>query len=377
MLGDEYRLLEKILAPVIVGQNKFERLFTLAGGGSIEMWSCDSPDAGRGRKYAAIAVDECALIPGLLRLWQENLRPTLSDLRGTSLWLSTPKGINNDFYRLFQRGMEGDEDWASFQGATAENPFIPKDDLVAAKRDMSPLAYAQEYDAKFLAMSGSVFGDVAAAICPVPEHLRTPPPASASWFSTFGPPRYCIGCDWAGSGRGGDYTAFVTVCRSGEISYVVDVVRLRGVSFQQQQGKLWQLWKKYGECGILAEQNSLGQVILENLRRSGISVRGWQMTNATKAKLVDFTSLSIDRGTLKLPDDSPELVAELLSYAAVPLANGMTRFSAPQGEHDDLCVAMMLGLWGVNHFGAMNTPQGLEAARELAANILGGRYTGF
>ena len=42
--------------------------------------------------------------------------PTLMDLEGSALFLSTPNGIANYFYSLYLRGPGPErEDWASFQ----------------------------------------------------------------------------------------------------------------------------------------------------------------------------------------------------------------------------------------------------------------------
>jgi hypothetical protein len=52
----------------------------------IEFWSLDSPDSGRGRKYAVVVVDEAAMIPELEAAWQQSIRPTLTDLQGSAPW---------------------------------------------------------------------------------------------------------------------------------------------------------------------------------------------------------------------------------------------------------------------------------------------------
>ena len=97
LLSDVWRELQVILQPVIARTNQQERRLELHGGGVIEMWSLDSPDSGRGRAYAVAVVDECALVQNLEQVWQQTIRPMLTDLRGEAWFLSTPKG-----YELLQ-----------------------------------------------------------------------------------------------------------------------------------------------------------------------------------------------------------------------------------------------------------------------------------
>jgi hypothetical protein len=122
LLSDVWRELQTTLDPVIVSANQQERRLELRGRGTIEMWSLDSPDSGRGRAYAAIVVDEAAMVPNLEQAWQ-SIRPMLTDLRGEAWFLSTPKGLNY-FKTLFDRGQDPERtDWASWQLPTAENPI--------------------------------------------------------------------------------------------------------------------------------------------------------------------------------------------------------------------------------------------------------------
>src|SRR5574343_790123 len=47
---DDYRALENILAPVIVGKSKTEMRFEIVGGGVIDFHSLDKPDNIRGKR---------------------------------------------------------------------------------------------------------------------------------------------------------------------------------------------------------------------------------------------------------------------------------------------------------------------------------------
>jgi hypothetical protein len=92
LLEESWRELKRILGPTIVNKSEQEHRLELYGGGTIECWSMDTGDPARGRKYRRIVVDEAAMVPNLLDIWNQALRPTLADLAGESWWLSTPRG---------------------------------------------------------------------------------------------------------------------------------------------------------------------------------------------------------------------------------------------------------------------------------------------
>src|SRR5262245_9284865 len=155
MLSDVWRELQTMLGPVIASANQQERRLELHGGGSIEMWSLDSPDSGRGRAYALIVVDEAAMVSNLEQAWQQTLRPMLTDSIGEAWFLSTPKGLNY-FKALFDRGQDpGREEWASWQLPTAENPHIASGEIESAQMDLAEAAFSQEYLAQFGNWEGS------------------------------------------------------------------------------------------------------------------------------------------------------------------------------------------------------------------------------
>src|SRR5262249_12371137 len=135
-----WRELQSRLYPVTRDKNEQERRLELKGGGTLEVWSLDSSDSGRGRAYAAVVVDEAALIPNLESAWQESIRPQLTDYRGSAWFLATPKGTANYFHTLYQRGQDPSQaEWASWQMPTSANPYIDSVEIESAPPDLSDL----------------------------------------------------------------------------------------------------------------------------------------------------------------------------------------------------------------------------------------------
>src|ERR1700720_2139571 len=157
VLSDVWRQLQIALQPVIARVSQQDRRIELHGGGGVEMWSLDSPDAGRGRAYALVVIDEAAMVTNFEPAWQQSIRPTLTDFLGQAWFLSTPKGMSY-FKRLFDRGQDqANEDWASWQMPTSENSYIRPEEIRAARLDLTEAAFNQEYLALFVNWEGSVF----------------------------------------------------------------------------------------------------------------------------------------------------------------------------------------------------------------------------
>jgi hypothetical protein len=195
LLSEVWRELQATLRPLVKSLSQQDRRLELYGGGTVEMWSLDSSDAGRGRAYAVVVVDEAAMVPNLEQAWH-SIRPMLTELHGEAWFLSTPKGMNY-FKRLFDHGQDPlHPEWASWQMATTENPYMDPAEIEAARADVTESAFHQEYLALFVNWEGSVFrrvGDAATAIVKLSRQVGH---------------EYVIGCDW---GRSNDYTVFLVL----------------------------------------------------------------------------------------------------------------------------------------------------------------------
>ncbi len=358
-LAEVWRTMLDTLQPVLTAKNEQERRAELIGGGSIECWSLDSPDAGRGRKYRTVVVDEAAIVPDLETAWQQSIRPTLTDLRGDAWFLSTPKGIAGYFHALYQRGLDADNpDWRSWCMPTAANPFIDPAEIVDARRDLSELAFAQEYEARFVSWEGAVFRKIMDAVTEIPDALRNPGRPQA-WSTSW--PTFAIGADW---GRTNDYTVFTVVARVPGLPYslVVEIDRFRGMEYALQRARLQALWWRYGRPYLIAEMNSIGAPNIEQLRRDGISVHGFTTTNATKARVIQDLALAFERGALKIPNN-PALIGELQAFESRTLPSGLVQYSAPDGGHDDCVLSLAIAHHGLKQCAGAYSMDPYELAR--------------
>ena len=168
LLGEAWQELQRALKPITVRQNESEHWLQVVGGGMIECWSLDNPDAGRGRAYARIVVDEAALVADLEQAWQQTISPMLADHAGSDWFVSTPRGVANYFHTLYQHGQDPDKpDWASWQMPTNTNPHIRPEEIEIMRGNLTDLAFAQEVMAQFVSWAGAVFRRITDAVRPM------------------------------------------------------------------------------------------------------------------------------------------------------------------------------------------------------------------
>lgn len=149
-------IVERELLPV---RRKSERelFIQLENGTHIECRSEENPDQLIGEGLDLIVCAEAARLKH--RTWDQYLRPALADRRGAALFTSTPRGYNwfYDFYMMGQPGEQHEEGWESWQIPSSSNPLLGADEIEQARRTSTPEAFAQEWEAKFIAYGGLVF----------------------------------------------------------------------------------------------------------------------------------------------------------------------------------------------------------------------------
>ncbi len=109
----------------------------------------------RGQAFDFIVIDEVAMVRNFWSMWQEVIRPTLTDTKGGALFISTPKGFNH-FYDLYNLENK-DTDFKSFHFTSYDNPHLPKEEIEKAKEELTEDRFAQEYLADFRKTEGLVY----------------------------------------------------------------------------------------------------------------------------------------------------------------------------------------------------------------------------
>ena len=146
-------MLKDLGKDLIAAAHENTAVLTLVNGRKIYLKGSDRPDTLRGVGLYFVVLDEYANMKP--QVWEQIIRPTLADVRGSALFIGTPAGKNH-FFDLYKDALE-DDDWDSFQFQSVDNPFLPVDEIEASKKSMSSMSFRQEFETSFETFSGGIF----------------------------------------------------------------------------------------------------------------------------------------------------------------------------------------------------------------------------
>ena len=138
--------------------NETELRCDLPNGSRITLLSSENPDSLRGLALDGVCIDEVAQIEP--KLWNEIIRPALSDRKGFCYFIGTPAGISNLFYELYQHAV-ADDKWYAYTAPASKTKIIDQEELDAAKKQMGDTKYRQEFECDWVAnIEGSIYGKI-------------------------------------------------------------------------------------------------------------------------------------------------------------------------------------------------------------------------
>jgi hypothetical protein len=124
-------------------------------GRRVSLYGSDNPDSLRGQYFDGVVIDEVG--DQNPRIWNEIIRPALSDRGGWCSFIGTPKGANH-FAELADRA-KSEEGWKYLEFKASKTGVLPESELKAAYREMGEDKYNQEFECSFnAAVEGSYYG---------------------------------------------------------------------------------------------------------------------------------------------------------------------------------------------------------------------------
>lgn len=309
-----------------------DRMLRCLGGVEIWLKTALEPERLVGAGLDLVVITEAALV--VEEAWTTGLRPTLSSpgRHGLGLFNSTPKGLNW-FHKLYLRGQDPqDTEVESWSYPTWANPYISPEEVEKAKRELPDLVFRQEYGAEFLSDVGLVFRHVDGC---VQGELSEP-------IAGHG---YVAGLDLA---KHHDFTVLIIADRA--TRRVVHFERFSQVDYALQKERVGLALGKYNKAKCWMDSTGVGDPILEDLQRMGLSIEGFTFTPTTKRQLVDGLSVALEQEKIRFPRID-QLINELKAYQYEQTKAGNLRTTAPSGYYDDCVVSLALLNYGLGQVG--------------------------
>lgn len=135
-----------------------ELTIRLLNGASIVVVGLDRPERIEGQPWDGGGIDEIANVKP--DAWKLNVRPALSDRNGWCDLIGVPEGRNH-YFELYQSARaelleRGDKsEWGAFTWLSSA--VLPAHEIEAARRDLDPLSFQQEYEASFVNFTGRAY----------------------------------------------------------------------------------------------------------------------------------------------------------------------------------------------------------------------------
>lgn len=150
-----WKVLHDLARPILDSSHVNNLTLTLINGATIYLKGADRPDTMRGIALKHLVIDEYA--DHRPEVFEQILRPALTDYKGSAIFIGTPKGRNH-FYELYEYASKGeDTEWEAWHFTSNDNPLLDPKEIEAAKKSMSTFSFRQEFQASFEASQSDIF----------------------------------------------------------------------------------------------------------------------------------------------------------------------------------------------------------------------------
>jgi hypothetical protein len=277
-------LLKELGRKVIASTIENTATCTLTNGRRISIKGADRPDSLRGIGLSYVVMDEYAFMKE--EVWDKIIRPALSDVEGSALFIGTPDGKNH-FYQLYNEASDihtyqtGILEWEAFTFKSVDNPKLSPEEVDAARRKLSRENFRQEYEASFTEGSGKIF--------------------NSSWWKFVdeapGPGSYYMACDLAGFSKEGigkkgtlklrDQHA-IAIIKAGTWGWFVEDIRYGQWDVRETALRILEAYRDYRPAAVGIEKGSLKNAVQpymdDEMRRLDTYFTVFELTHGNQQK---------------------------------------------------------------------------------------------
>lgn len=317
-----YRELLKAGKQLIKNHNGTDLIITFINDSEIYFASAEQGDNIRGLtvKKGVLIIDEAAFIN--TEFYLNVVSPFVDFHKEISIIVSTPLFKQGFFYDEYINGLKSGY---SFNFSEFDLSAIRSKSKLEELRLKTPAqVFKREYLGIFVDGEGSVFGDFSKCIINnIPEYTEL-----------------YLGIDF-GTGFGKDYTVITGINehaeqvfqeRFNDIPPTLQVERIAGIYNQYKQ-----FVKR-----VYAEQNSIGKVYIDMLKKYIPNIESFNTDPESKRKLVENLQIAFQNASIKILGLNSQ-INQLSAYESkVNPKTNYVSYNAPSGFNDDDVMALML-----------------------------------
>lgn len=306
---------------LLASKNIVKKYIRLVNGSTIRMFSAEQRNRLRGYTITGVLmIDEAAFMVD--DIFHSHLSPWVDAKKAVIIMISSPNFETGFFYDTYIDGLENGHsfDFTDYDLSMVRSP----EKLEEKRRTTPPQVFRSEYLGLFKRAEGTVFGPFEA--CLMKHEAETP---TEMYF----------GIDF-GTGSGKDYTVVTAFNQHHEQCFLWATNEMQPMDQAKEIANILSRFKGVTR-GVYAEQNSIGKIYLDMLRKH-TQVSAFNTDNKSKRKLVEQMQVDIQQVAIGLIDDF-KLKNEFAIYEShVNPATNLVTYGAPKQYNDDMVMATMI-----------------------------------
>lgn len=267
-----------------------------------------------------IFVDEAAYVE--FRTFQEVVGPMMvvkSKYPKKTVLLSTPRGRKNWLFNYFNREKE-DNTYKSFKWNYKDNPHCDIDYIERERKNMPSEIFAQEYLGEFCETSG-VFSLIEERCCLKPSTVQED---------------CIIGIDCG-------YKDYTVISVFNYKKQQIGLHYIQSDSTDEVIDFIVKSCKKYKYKKIYIEQNSIGKVFGDLIKKELSHVNFWITTQSSKREMVTTYITAFNNNEIQLINDD-EQIYEHQTFLFIPDEG---KFEGKSGSNDDIIIANSIAYYNL------------------------------
>lgn len=309
---------------LLVKSNASDLILQSVTGSTLYFYSAEQGNRIRGVTFDYLVLDEAAFYKedtGANHIWYSILQPTIKVKGKKIVMVSTPNGQSGFWYDLIQKALKGQKGYAYIKRTIYDDSMCT--DIEEIKNSTPDLMFRQEFLCEFIAGANSFFTGY---------HNCYDDTMTFNWNQPL-----WAGIDWSSTGK--DET-IVTIING--LNQIIQY-NIEG-DLDSKYRQIASILNKYSLKGVYAEDNSIGSVMINELKkqmRQKNVLKPFTTTNDSKTEIVTELALSLEKEELTYND--LQLDRQLGAFGYSVSKTKKLTFEG-KGEHDDRVMSLALAL---------------------------------
>ena len=309
---------------LLVKSNASDLILQSITGSTLYFYSAEQGNRIRGVTFDYLVLDEAAFYKedtGANHIWYSILQPTIKVKGKKIVMVSTPNGQSGFWYDLIQKAIKGQKGYAYIKRTIYDDSMCT--DIEEIKNSTPDLMFRQEFLCEFIAGANSFFTGY---------HNCYDDTMTFNWNQPL-----WAGIDWSSTGKDETIVTFINGLNQ-IIQYNIEG------DLDSKYSQIASILNKYSLKGVYAEDNSIGSVMINELKkqmRQKNILKPFTTTNDSKTEIVTELALSLEKEELTYND--LQLDRQLGAFGYSVSKTKKLTFEG-KGEHDDRVMSLAMAL---------------------------------